>query len=201
MANVTSGLNYIVQPSLQFNNPVSEASLSALGSTINGLLDVLAPVGTLIHSGLTFAQFTTIQTSGSWVPCDGRSCLGTTYATVTGATNVPDFGGRFLRIQNTPGGSSQNPDNTALLGTQGNQNANHNHGLTDPGHAHNWTAFDGGLSSTGGRIQGSNNANPGPVTAANNFMANSSTGISIASSGGNESRPEAATVNLFIRVN
>lgn len=77
----------------------------------------ILPVGTIIHSMLTTAQFQT-QYGTNWVLADGSSCTGTKYASVTGATTVPDMRGKFLRGKNNgASGASYNPDGDLVLGT------------------------------------------------------------------------------------
>ncbi len=204
MSNIPSGLEPIIQESVQFNNPVSEASLAAFGATINGLLKLLQPVGSITHSVLTEAQFNTeTNSAGKWVLCDGRSCAGSEYATVTGRSNVPDFGGYFLRMANTSG-SMQNPDNTALLGVQADEIQAHNHTVTDPGHTHSSNIAGVYYRGLGSGIHGQIDFNadyiPGDTFGAN-VLNDSTTGLTVDSSLGNETRPVAVTVNMFIRIN
>ncbi len=227
MSAIPSSFNKINQQSVQYNKPVSESSLSALGSSVNGLLDVLQPVGTIMHSVLTEAQFNSEVAAGYWLLCNGQSCAGSSYEGITGNANVPDFGGYFLRMANTAG-SPLNPDNTALLGTQAGQNADHTHAasVTDPTHTHTANVTDpththGNSSniyfrqnSGTGPIDHNATYNPGDSYTSLGLINAASTGITVANvaaatgisvsnatSGGNETRPVAATVNMFLRIN
>jgi len=58
------------------------------------------PVGTIIQSVLTAQQFqTTMGADGAkWRLAAGGDCTGTAYATLTGATTLPDLRGSFLRM-------------------------------------------------------------------------------------------------------
>lgn len=75
-------------------------------------LGALLPVGSVIHSMLTEAQFQA-QAGNGWVLADGRSATGTVYKTITGASVIPDMRGAFLRAK----GSTYNPDGDLALGT------------------------------------------------------------------------------------
>lgn len=139
----------------------------------------ILPVGTVLHSMLTVAQFQA-QYGTNWVLADGSSCTGTKYASVTGATTLPDMRGVFLRGKNN--GSTRNPDGDLALGTY----------TADKfaAHTHSIDAFKGASGST---------ATNDPIlydesnVALNSFSTNSS--------GGNETAPKSVTVNIFIRVN
>jgi hypothetical protein len=137
----------------------------------------ILPVGTIIHSMLTIAQFQT-QYGTNWVLADGSSCTGTKYASVTGATTVPDMRGKFLRGKNNgASGANYNPDGDLSLGTYtADKYLSHTHTIGDniPG-----AVFGYGIEG----ISGSG--------APRNSGA----------SGGNETAPKSITVNIFIRVN
>ena len=64
-------------------------------------------VGEIKTAMLTEAQFQ-LATSSDWVLADGRDVTGSTYATVTGNTTIPDLRGQFLRGLDTA--ASVDPD-------------------------------------------------------------------------------------------
>lgn len=155
-------------------------------------------IGTIKSSMLTLAQFQTLNGTG-WVLADGSSATGSAYATLTGATIVPDLRGQVLRGKNNGrSDGQQNPDGDVALGTQQTDAyASHNHsasaaggtgGSTLPWNNAGSVAFCA-LSSTGTSFQTNFNSNSGPQA------------LSIAVSGGNESRMKNVTVNHFIRIN
>jgi hypothetical protein len=134
----------------------------------------ILPVGTIIHSMLTTAQFAT-QYGDNWVLADGRSVTGTLYASVTGNSIVPDMRGRFLR-----GKGSSNPDGDLALGTlTSDKIRSHTHVI--PG------CLNSGLSGT-------------PTTSATGQSTRSDDRDTVAT-GGNETAPVSVTVNVFIRIN
>jgi hypothetical protein len=85
--------------------------LQAIGATINGLLDFktaqeiiniyvtdkITPVGTVIQTMLTEAQFLAEHGTSKWVRADGRNVTGSRYHSITGSTNIPDLRGYFIR--------------------------------------------------------------------------------------------------------
>lgn len=202
MAAIPGSFNYIQQPSLQYNKPVSEASLAAVGSSINGLLSILMPVGSFIDSMLTEAQFQTEignPSPATWVLADGRSAVGTGYGDVTGNMTIPDLRGIMRRAKNDGrSDGKENPDGDLALGTYtASRNAAHSHGVTDPGHIHSVNlGKNGNDSSTNSPPYGSKDG----VTGSYNVDSNV-TGISIVSQGGGDAAPANITMNTFIRIN
>lgn len=151
------------------------------------------PVGTIIDSMLTETQ---IQNNygTAWILCDGRNVAGSKYASITGSSTVPDLRGRYTRAKDNGSGNDTNGDSS--LGTyRANQNAQHSHGVTDPGHVH------GVARSTGA----------GAITAASGAVSQSAvfdiaagsntTGISINNQGGADVQPESIVVNKFVKIN
>lgn len=134
----------------------------------------ILPVGTIIHSMLSTAQFAT-EYGDNWVLADGRSVTGSKYASVTGLGTIPDMRGAFLRAKNN--GSTRNPDGDLSLGTySADKFASHNHSI-----------------NTGDKI-GSNIISVG-VTSKDTGS------VVTGSKGGNETAPKSITVNIFIRIN
>jgi microcystin-dependent protein len=152
----------------------------------------------LIPAGAVQAFAMNSAPSG-WLAADGTAvsrstyaalfaAISTTYGVGDGSTTfaLPDLRGYFVR------GSGTNSDGTAA-GTFGVKQADdlksHTHGVTDPGHVHIFTTYRNTADvSQGGAIQGFANFNTGSgsVTQAQN----NTTGISINSTGGTETRPK-----------
>lgn len=142
---------------------------SFLNSSISSTIDI--PIGTIIQSMLTITQFQNIKGNG-WILADGSSCVGSSYASITGFTVVPDIRGRTLRGKSYTSGN--NPDGDLSLGTyQADMFANHNH-------------TGGAISAKGFLVDPNTGAQ---VSAGTSF------------SGGNETRMKNITVNIFIRIN
>lgn len=90
------------------------------------------PIGSIVESLLTQSQFQTAIGNANWLLCNGQTCGGSAYATLTGNTTVPDFRATVLRGKNngrSDGNQNQNGD--LALGTLTvNQIANHTHSTT-----------------------------------------------------------------------
>ncbi len=155
----------------------------------------LNPVGMIAPSMLTEAQFQALNGT-DWVLADGRSVIGSTYATITSITTAPDLRSVVLRGKNNGRADGfQNPDGEVALGTFQND--------TMQGHKHSSTA-----QVEGGPAPGSTNnaANAGPYSARTNLLQTVMDGY--AADGGNgtprtstESRMRNVTVNYFIKIN
>jgi hypothetical protein len=145
-------------------------------------LGALLPVGSVIHSMLTEAQFQA-QIGSGWVLADGRSATGTVYNTVTGATTIPDMRGKFLRGKNNgASGANYNQDGDSTLGTyQADKNL---------AHIHSGTSYASGGTTSG--VVG--------MPAIASVGTSPYTG-QVISDGGSEANPKNVTVNIFIRVN
>lgn len=193
--------------SVQFNNPISEASLSSIGAVGNYLLNILAPVGTvwgsmLFDSGDGSHPSNSFQSQlgsgnpspATWVLADGRDVTGSRYQALTGNSTVPDLRGLMLRGSNYGGSAAgtradgkQNPDGTLAPGTySADKFASHKHTF----------ATDYVLdTNTGSRGAGSDGDQYGtnPVQLDNQIQINNT--------GGNETAPKTVTLNFFIRIN
>jgi len=55
-------------------------------------------VGSLQQSLLSEAQFQAVMGTTDWVLANGQGAVGSTYASITGNSNVPDLRGKFLRM-------------------------------------------------------------------------------------------------------
>lgn len=150
--------------------------------------DIL-PVGTLVHSMLTEAQFQA-ETSSGWILADGRSVTGSRYAAITGATNAPDCQGRFLRARDAAG--TTDPDGTVALGTQkASQNLSHEHQLRST----SVTSAGVGVDYPVITINSAQATDPGSST---NLPA---TEMPVVAAGASDARPLNIIVNVFIRIN
>lgn len=182
MTDITGSLHKIQMEETSFNAPISQNLMRKMGATNNYILDIIHPVGSVIHSMLSEAQFATQDVLGAWCLADGRSCNGTLYHTVTGATTVPDLRGMFLRGKNNSrADGKQNPDGEISLGTYtADKYASHTHTL-----AHD--------------ITGTNHVSYNTIVPS--LYINYADTLSIGSSGSNETAPKNCTVNIFIRIN
>ena|SRR5579884_3182075 len=145
------------------------------------------PIGMVVSSLLTLAQFQAINGTG-WVLADGSSVAGSTYASITGNSTIPDLRGMYLRGKNNGrSDGNQNPGGDYTLGTFENDQMQ--------GHTHNFNVS----SSVGGQqtaVQGGSSVGPAsggstPVTDGTNGTPR--TGL--------ETRVKNVTVNHFIKIN
>ena len=162
---------------------VSLMSMAKPGRAQSFLLDM--PVGTVIHSMLNPAQMNSVG-GGVWVLMDGRSVEGSAYESITKQSRIPDARGLFLRAQNSGRSRSfGNPDGDMRPGaTQGDQVGVHTHPISmHPG----LFAFVAPGLGVG--------ANSGKTVAFNQISA------SVGEAGGNETRPRAMTLYVYIKIN
>lgn len=110
------------------------------------------------------------------------AAIGTTFGVGDGSTtfNVPDLRGEFVRAWD----DSRGVDSGRAFGSaQGHAFGTHNHGITDPGHAH-----DVGITPKG--ITGSGDSSGGQVNfSGTKWTSNNGTGITVNNAGGSETRP------------
>lgn len=153
----------------------------------------ILPVGTIIHSMLTTTQFQN-EYGTNWVLADGSSCTGTKYALVTGASNVPDMRGRFLRGKSY--GSGNNPDGDLSLGAY----TVDKYGSHD--HIERWPSSAGSaIQTVGSPVVGASGSHYSPQSSTYLSTTQRQDPITTTSSGSNETAPKSITVNIFIRVN
>jgi hypothetical protein len=178
--DVTPDTKRIQIEEIQYKSGVSEATLFKMGAAINYLLNAFFPVGTIIKTMLTEAQYIAEigVATGSWMLCNGQTCAGSRYETLTGNTNTPDFRGRYLRMKDN--GAGVNPDGELALGAfQDDAFESHTHN-----HVHN--REDPPFNADHHRWQ----KGPGDATLTTTTDP----------TGGNETRPKTGTVNFMIRV-
>lgn len=202
MSNTAPSFLQIQQESITFNQPASEASMTAIAGLANALRVIMLPVGSIVDSMLTEAQWhSEDQDATRWIIADGRSVVGSAYQILTGFTNVPDLTGRFRR-----GKGANNPDGNLALGTfTAAKFESHTHGvvLNDPAHFH----------TVNGKPAGGTTTTPPPFLIDNPYNAAGATysypttgvptgiTVGIVNTGGNDTAPENITVNPFIRIN
>jgi hypothetical protein len=177
MTDVISSVTRIQLEATQTRAPTSEAVAQAMGGSINYLLDVISPVGTVIMSMLTEAQIHTEMGNSKFLLCNGQSCVGTRYETITGNSSVPVSSGRYPRGKDN--GSGQDTHGDLPLGsTYVDQFGSHTHGF--------------------------NYGGSGPIiNVLTNLPAAGPTGIvtrQTNANGGAETNPKTVIYNFFIRV-
>lgn len=165
------------------------------------------PVGSIVHSMLTEAQFQA-ETREDWILADGGSVTGSRYNSITGNSTVPDLRGIYLRGKNNSrSDGNEDPAGDLTLGTfEADQNQVHSHGVTDPAHGH--SILEAGASSGSEETIDISVKSPGDPAAyrTNNttpvpFLGTSTTGITIDNQGTNDARPNSVVVNIFIKIN
>jgi microcystin-dependent protein len=175
-----------------YGNPIAVAATTFLGTVV--------PSGAV----LPFAYNVTSGTVPSgWLLCDGSvytvaayptlgGLLANTYGGSTGTFGVPDLRGYFVR------GSGTNGDGTAS-GTFGAKQASaftsHTHTLTDPGHTHTTACTQ--IGAVTGSVNATNMLSGGAQTST---TASSTTGITIANTGGTETRPANIAMVYCIKI-
>ena len=152
----------------------------------------LGQVGDIKQSMLTEAQFQTIH-GASWTLMDGKNIAGSSYATITGNTTLPDARGQFLR--------GKNNGRTALEGnTSGEVNLGTEQFDAFQGHEHGseaWASQDG---------NGANNTHNAGYGVSGPFGENVLTKRIVNKAGyenvrlAAETRPRNITINFFVKI-
>ena len=213
---LTCASNKIVGRATSGTGPVEEIACTAFGRNILSsataadlvaLLDLSAQIAAAFPPGMIMPFGATTPPTG-WLACNGAavsrttyaglfSILGTSWGTGDGSTtfNVPDLRGVFLR--GFDNGRGYDTDRT-FASYQTDGYPSHTHTVTDPGHTHTYTA--GGVATgivQGGFTQGVQLSSP----QSGSVSSSSTTGITIASSGGNatEVRPKNVAILYCIR--
>jgi microcystin-dependent protein len=151
------------------------------------------------------------------------SAVGVAFGSGNGTTtfNIPDFRGRFLRGQNQSTGRDPDSSTRTTMSSGGNpgdaigsvqsqQIIAHAHTINDPGHNHNLPVGEGQFGLIRRSVAGEPNTvdsadatdsgnQPDLSTTPSSIIPNSTTGITINSFGGSETRPINAYVNWIIR--
>ncbi len=173
--------------SSRFRSSVSEALLAKMGGDINFLLAAVLPVGSIIHSLLTEAQFQDL-TSTDWVMMKGQDVSASDFAVLTGITVLPDARDMFLRGKtNGRSDGKQNAAGDKALGAyEADGFRDHNHNSTG-----SFLTTEGGVIAydDGSEIRVNNIIQTGTLVAGQTSYAAA------------ETRPKNLTTNIFIRIN
>ncbi len=173
--------------STRFRSSVSEALLARMGGDINFLLASILPVGSVIHSLLTEAQFQDL-TSDDWVLLKGQDVSDSEFAVITGITVLPDGRGIFLRGKNNGrADGKQNLQGEQALGAyEADGFRNHSHNLQ--------ASY---FQETGGPVVHDDGSEfliiNEPITGTVQTPDISKVTV--------ETRPKSLTMNIFIRIN
>jgi microcystin-dependent protein len=205
MATVTASYNWVsgetVTPAKLNTTAAPTVVVADNEITTAKILDgnvTLAKLVTAVQQALLPAgavqAFAMNSAPAGWLAADGSnvnrttyaslfSAISTTYGAGDGSTTfaLPDLRGYFVR------GSGTNSDSTAA-GTFGTRQADelkaHTHGVTDPGHTHGTDPY--ATNQAGSQI-----GYTSPLTSRfGDDTGSSTTGISIQSTGGTETRPK-----------
>lgn len=202
MTDVARSSVPVQQEALQFNQPVSEASVSSIGGVANYLLGILCPIGTIIASMCTQSEinqqlpsWATSTGPGTWVLANGQDVTGSQYQFITGNTTVPDLRGIYIRGKNNGrSDGNQNPAGDLALGTfENDQMQGHWH------HARG-QAVDV-QNGTGATIDIYNKDNTVNYNADDRVTTAVTDGVNGTPRLGAETRVKDVTINYFIRVN
>jgi microcystin-dependent protein len=161
------------------------------------------------------APFAGASAPTGWLTCDGSAVSRATYATLFAAIsttwgagdgsttfNLPDLRGAFLRGSGT---SSLDPSSPRAVGSfQAEAYRNHNHTATssvsDPTHAHGYTA--GGSATvalSAGGVPVNQSSPTGSTTTASGTGISVSTSVATSTTGGTETRPDNYAVLYIIK--
>ena len=180
MADVPSSSARIQIEATRFGSSVSESLVQSMGGAINFLLNAVLPVGSIIDTMLSEAQFQASAGTG-WVLSDGRSVVGSQYQITTGATTIPDLRGVFRRGRNYARSTSTgDTGGSKAVGTYtADQFKSHTHtygGL----YTDSFRDVDGG---------------------SERYRTIPLSGEHTSATGGAETSPRCVTVNVMIRIN
>lgn len=180
MSDVPASPKKIQQEEVKYKSGVSEATLFKMAGSMNYLLQAFFPVGTILMSMLDEATFNAqIGTvTGNWKLCNGQTCVGSAYETLTSNGAVPDLRGRYPRGKDN--GAGLTPEGELATGTTlGDEFASHNH-------THQYFKEDPAFNATHWRWQ--KGAGDSTLTTSTDFT------------GSAETRPKTTIVNFMIRI-
>jgi hypothetical protein len=170
--------------SFEAGTPVSA---SEMNENFQALIDLIAPIGTVIASMLTPVQMND-QAGGTWVLADG-SAAPAAYASATGKATLPDLRGAFLRGLNEGRNDGQeDPDGgeRTIGDYQGDQFQGHYHDL---GSGRESETGQGYITAGTGSTQG--------ITDAYNPITDGTNGTPRY---GSETRPKNVAVYYYVKV-
>ena len=184
---------------------VNKATLADLATTVK----CSGALGDVKYSILNPTQFATVN-GDCWVAMRGQSIAGSKLAILSGINTLTDASGLFLRGQEFPGGTDNDPNrdaNTTIATVQGDDNKSHAHtGTTSQNGDHTHTVTDTYMTqqenawcrcSSGGSYTGYIVEKTQTTAAAGNHNHT----LNINSSGGSESRPKNLNLWTYIRTN
>lgn len=152
-------------------SPVSESLAQTMGSSINFCLINILPVGSVVESMLSEAQFQT-ESGTNWILADGRSVVGSRYEFLTGSSTVVDLRGRYPRAKDHGAGVDTHGD-LALGTSYADQFKSHLHtvAITSSG-GFTGNSYNSGASAPGGTINSglTGAAETNPKTTILNFL-------------------------------
>jgi microcystin-dependent protein len=225
----TKLLNASVNADKLAANAIGTSNILDANITLAKLADSLAaffcPTGVTMAYGAASAPTGWLLCDGAAVSratyASLFSVIGTSHGSGDGATtfHLPDYRGRFLRgVDNAsavdPDAASRTDMNAggstgATVGTlQAEATDSHNHSLTDGGHTHTAKQYIGGGGAITGYFQGDGFVTVDPViypsygssgTTHTGPVSTTTTGITLANTGNNETRPINAYVNFIIK--
>jgi len=162
-----------------------------LAKLVTAVQESLLPAGAVQAFAMNSAP-------AGWLAADGTavsrstyaalfSALGTTYGAGDGSTTfaLPDLRGIFVRGSGSQTIAAVTYSGAAFGGKQGDSFRSHTHGVTDPGHGHT-TQFAYGSNASGALDC---NLSGTPTNRFQSGVNANTTGISIQSTGGTETRP------------
>lgn len=160
-------------------------------------------VGDVKYSILNPTQFAQ-QNGDCWVPMDGRSITGSKLAMITGASNIPDGGGLFIRAQEFSGSPNHDSDRNAsspIATLQQDDFKSHTHTIsTDGEHTHGvrYGRDNGDDSNETGQNAAGDDYGTDYVNQTNPAGSHTHT---IGNTGGAETRPKNLNFWIYIRIN
>lgn len=214
MADIAPALSEMNDVEIASDAPLTEAIHTKIGANVNALIRAFMPVGSVMHSLLTEAEFNSeIGSSTYWVLADGRDVSGSAYATLTGNTTIPDMRGRFLRGKNN-GISTSAGDESGERGIgsfQASQLPTHQHQSTignlgfQRGRAAQFTAgaYLDVLLSFPGFVGFGLTLDPPPSfpEQTTTILSTTPQNVSSGTSPGAETTTRNICVNIFVRIN
>lgn len=158
-------------------------------------------IGQMLQSMLTEPQMQALYGT-NWILADGRSVIGSTYASITGATNAPDARGLFLRGKNNGrlDGNEDSAGERALGAYQADDLQEHRHWTASFNNTNNENSVTGvgnlnSIATTGG-TSGSSNVERYELR----FNAREADTLQTSNTGGLETQPKNLAVNTFIKI-
>jgi hypothetical protein len=196
MTDITAQKVKIQTEEVDYRSPVSEGTMTRIGSSINWIIEnSTEKVGDIKASMLTESQFQSQRTT-KWVLMDGRNVSGSDYSVLTGNSTIPDARATVLRMKDNA--RSLDPAGDPALGSyQADQFAAHRHFVANSAN-----------SGTNNAITSGNSLSTKVYNSEFDTYADNIFGVSLEpnvgrseSVGGSETRVKSVIVNYFIKIN